>query len=53
MVPGIEDDDYTLTIQMDNGNEATIAVLEEFYERAIHGEPLMSAIRKAFWVSVC
>ena len=38
--PDIEDDDYTLTIQMDNGKEATIAVLEEIYEQAIHGEPL-------------
>ncbi len=38
--PDVDDDDYTLTILMDNGKEATIAVLEEIYEQAINGEPL-------------
>ena len=38
--PDVDDDDYTLTILMDNGKEATIAVLEKIYEQAINGEPL-------------
>ena len=38
--PDVNDDDYELTIVMDDGSEAEIAVLESIYEMAIHGEPL-------------
>ena len=38
--PDVNDDDYELTIVMDDGSEAEIVVLESIYEMAIHGEPL-------------
>lgn len=38
--PDKEDDDYTLTVLLDNDSQATIVVFEETYERAINGEPL-------------
>ncbi|MBS7224912.1 MAG: hypothetical protein KH050_06160 [Clostridiaceae bacterium] len=38
--PDVNDDDYELTIVMDDGSEAEIVVLESIYEMAMHGEPL-------------
>ena len=38
--PDAEDDDYTLTVLLDNGEEATLAVLEEIYGKAMSGEDL-------------
>ena len=38
--PDVDDDDYELTIVMDNGEEAEIVVLEQIYKQAIDGEPL-------------
>ena len=39
-VPETEDDDYTLTIVLDNGTESEIVVPEKIYELAMDGEPL-------------
>lgn len=36
----MEDDDYELTIVLDNGKEAELAVPEKIYEMAMNGEPL-------------
>lgn len=38
--PDVSDDDYELTIIMDNGEEAEIVVPEKVYEMAMDGEPL-------------
>ncbi len=38
--PDADDDDYTLTIMMDSGEEAELVVLENIYEQAMDGEPL-------------
>ena len=38
--PDVSDDDYKLTIIMDNGEEAEIVVPEKVYEMAMDGEPL-------------
>lgn len=38
--PDVSDDDYKLTIIMDNGEEAEIVVSEKVYEMAMDGEPL-------------
>lgn len=38
--PDVDDDNYELTIVMDNGKEAEVVVLEKIYEQAINGEPL-------------
>ena len=38
--PDVEDDDYELTIVLDNGKEAELAVPEKIYEMAMNGEPL-------------
>ena len=38
--PDVEDDDYELTIVMDNGKETELAVPEKIFEMAIDGEPL-------------
>ena len=38
--PDVSDDDYKLTIVMDNGKETEIVVLESIYELAMHEEPL-------------
>lgn len=38
--PEVDDDDYQLTIVMDNGKEAELVVLEEVYEMAMEGQPL-------------
>ena len=38
--PDVNDDDYELTIVMNNGKEAELAVPEKIYEMAMNGEPL-------------
>ena len=38
--PDVDDDDYTLTIVMDNGEETDLVVTEKVYEMAMNGEPL-------------
>ena len=38
--PDVEDDDYKLTIVLDNGNETELVVPEKIYEMAMNGEPL-------------
>ena len=38
--PDVSDDDYKLTIIMDNGEEAEIVVPEKVYEMAMDGKPL-------------
>lgn len=38
--PDVSDDDYKLTIIMDNGEDAEIVVPEKIYEMAMNGEPL-------------
>ena len=38
--PDEEDDDYKLTILLDNGKEAQLAVPEKIYEMATEGQPL-------------
>ncbi len=38
--PEVEDDNYELTIVLDNGMETEIAVLESIYQLAMDGEPL-------------
>ena len=38
--PDVEDDDYELTIVMDNGTETELVVPEKIFEMAMHGEPL-------------
>ena len=38
--PDVSDDDYKLTIIMDNGEEEEIVVPEKVYEMAMNGEPL-------------
>ena len=38
--PDVSDDDYKLTIIMDNGEDAEIVVPEKVYEMAMDGEPL-------------
>ncbi len=38
--PDVDDDDYTLTIVMDNGEETDLVVTEKVYELAMNGEPL-------------
>ena len=38
--PDVDDDDYKLTIVMDNGEETDLVVTEKVYEMAMNGEPL-------------
>lgn len=38
--PDVEDDDYELTIVMDNGTETELVVPEKIFEMAMNGEPL-------------
>lgn len=38
--PDVDDDNYQLTIVMNNGNEADLVVSEKVYEMAMNGEPL-------------
>lgn len=38
--PDVEDDDYELTIVIDNGTETELVVPEKIFEIAMHGEPL-------------
>lgn len=38
--PDVDDDDYTLTIVMDNGEETDLVVTEKVYEMAMNSEPL-------------
>lgn len=38
--PNVEDDDYTLTVLMDNGKEAEIVVMDQIYEMAVNGKAL-------------
>lgn len=38
--PDVSDDDYKLTIIMDNGEETDLVVTEKVYEMAMDGEPL-------------
>ena len=38
--PDIDDDDYELTILMNNGKETELVVTEKIYEMAMNGEPL-------------
>lgn len=38
--PDKEDDNYTLTVKLDNGEEAELVVLEAVYDRAMAGEAL-------------
>ena len=38
--PDVDDDDYELTIVLDNGKETELVVPEKIYEMAINGEPL-------------
>ena len=38
--PDVDDDDYKLTIVMDNGEETDLVVTEKVYELAMNGEPL-------------
>lgn len=38
--PDVNDDDYELTIVMNNGKEAELTVPEKIYEMAMNGEPL-------------
>lgn len=38
--PEAEDDNYTLTVKLDNGEEAELVVLEAIYDRAMDGEAL-------------
>ena len=38
--PDVDDDDYKLTIVMDNGKETDLVVTEKVYEMAMSGEPL-------------
>ena len=45
--PNVSDDDYELTIIMDNGDEAEIVVTEKIYEMAMNGESLDICQRKS------
>ena len=38
--PNVDDDNYELTIMMDNGKEVELVVDEKVYEMAMNGEPL-------------
>lgn len=38
--PDVDDDDFELTILLDNGKEAELAVPEKIYEMAMEGQPL-------------
>ena len=38
--PNVDDDDYELTIVLNNGKETELVVPEKIYEMAINGEPL-------------
>lgn len=46
--PDVDDDDYKLTIVMDNGEETDLVVTEKVYEMAMNGEPLEICHRKSF-----
>ena len=45
--PDVKDDDYELTIIMDNGEEAEMVVPEKVYEMAMNGESLEICHRKS------
>ena len=38
--PDVDDDDYKLTIVMDNGKETDLVVTEKVYDMAMNGESL-------------
>ena len=38
--PDVEDDDYELTVVLDNGSETELVVPEKIFEMAMNGEPL-------------
>ena len=38
--PDVEDDDYELTVVLDNGSEIELVVPEKIFEMAMNGEPL-------------
>lgn len=47
--PDVEDDDYELTIVMDNGKETELAVPEKIFEMAMDGEPLEVCHRESLF----
>lgn len=47
--PNVKDDDYTLTVLMDNGKEAEIVVMDQIYEMAMNGEALDVCQRKSLF----
>lgn len=47
--PDVEDDDYELTIVMDNGTETELVVPEKIFEMAMNGEPLEVCHRESLF----